>query len=83
MARKFILVVNNLSRFVQYVELDLSAYRGLMPIELISRNHFPLIGDLPYMITLGPIPPTGSPWNNHRRQKSNSLPGRPDPHPSP
>ena len=52
--QEIILVVNNLSRFVQYVELDLSAYRGLMPIELISRNHFPLIGDHPYMITLGP-----------------------------
>ena len=52
--QEIILVLNNLSRFVQYVELDLAAYRGLMPIELISRNHFPLIGDLPYMITLGP-----------------------------
>ncbi len=52
--KEIILVVNNLSRFVQYVELDLAAYRGLMPRELISRNHFPLIGDLPYMITLGP-----------------------------
>ena len=52
--QEIILIVNNLSRFVQYVELDLSAYRGLMPIELISRNNFPLIGELPYMITLGP-----------------------------
>jgi maltose alpha-D-glucosyltransferase / alpha-amylase len=51
---EIILVVNNLSRFVQYVELDLSAYRGLMPVELISRNTFPLIGELPYMVTLGP-----------------------------
>ena len=52
--QEIILIVSNLSRFVQYVELDLSAYRGLMPIELISRNNFPLIGELPYMITLGP-----------------------------
>ncbi len=51
---EIILIVNNLSRFVQYIELDLSAYRGLMPVELISRNNFPLIGELPYMITLGP-----------------------------
>ena len=39
--KEIILVVNNLSRFVQYVELDLAAYRGLMPRELISRNQFP------------------------------------------
>ncbi len=51
---EIILVVNNLSRFVQYIELDLSAYRGLMPVELISRNNFPLIGELPVYDHLGP-----------------------------
>jgi len=49
-----LLVIINLSRFVQYVELDLAAYKGMMPKELISRNPFPSIGDLPYFITLGP-----------------------------
>jgi maltose alpha-D-glucosyltransferase / alpha-amylase len=49
-----LLTIINLSRFVQYVELDLSGYKGMMPKELISRNPFPTIGELPYFITLGP-----------------------------
>ncbi|MDQ4129713.1 MAG: putative maltokinase, partial [Actinomycetota bacterium] len=49
-----VLVVANLSRFVQAVELDLSAYRGLTPVELFGRTPFPPIGDLPYFLTLGP-----------------------------
>ncbi|HEV2171389.1 MAG TPA: putative maltokinase, partial [Candidatus Binatus sp.] len=48
------LVVANLSRFVQYVELDLSRYKGMTPIELFSHSSFPPIGDLPYLLTLGP-----------------------------
>jgi maltose alpha-D-glucosyltransferase/alpha-amylase len=49
-----LLIMMNLSRFVQYVELDLAAYQGMVPTELISRNPFPSIGDLPYFITMGP-----------------------------
>ncbi len=49
-----ILVIANLSRFVQAVELDLSEYRGFSPIEMFGSNEFPSIGDLPYFITLGP-----------------------------
>jgi len=49
-----ILVVANLSRFVQWAELDLSAYRGLVPVELFGRIEFPLIGDDPYRVMLGP-----------------------------
>jgi maltose alpha-D-glucosyltransferase/alpha-amylase len=49
-----ILVIANLSRFVQYVELDLSAFKGRTPIELFSRTEIPPIGDKPYFITLGP-----------------------------
>jgi maltose alpha-D-glucosyltransferase / alpha-amylase len=49
-----ILVVANLSRFVQYVELNLAAFKGLVPIELFGRNAFPPIGDLPYLLTLAP-----------------------------
>ncbi len=49
-----ILVVANLSRFVQYVELDLSRFKGMSPIELFSHSPFPQIGDLPYLLTLGP-----------------------------
>ncbi|MCM8748606.1 maltose alpha-D-glucosyltransferase [Thermomicrobiaceae bacterium CFH 74404] len=49
-----ILVVANLSRFVQCAELDLSAYRGLVPVELFGRTEFPVITDQPYFVTLGP-----------------------------
>ncbi|MFW6123314.1 MAG: putative maltokinase, partial [Thermodesulfobacteriota bacterium] len=49
-----LLIIINLSRFVQYVELDMSSYKGMTPKELISRNPFPSIGELPYFITLGP-----------------------------
>jgi maltose alpha-D-glucosyltransferase/alpha-amylase len=49
-----ILVVANLSRFVQYVELDLSVYEGMVPVEIFGRTEFPPIGALPYLLTLGP-----------------------------
>jgi len=49
-----ILCIVNLSRFVQACELDLSAYKGYRPVELIGETAFPAIGDLPYFITLGP-----------------------------
>jgi maltose alpha-D-glucosyltransferase/alpha-amylase len=49
-----VLIVNNLSRFVQPVEFDLSHYKGYMPVEMIGETPFPLIGDLPYFLTLGP-----------------------------
>ncbi len=47
-----ILCVANLSRSAQAVELDLSQYRGRVPVELISQSPFPPIGELPYMLTL-------------------------------
>lgn len=49
-----ILVVANLSRFVEYVELDLSAFAGEVPVELFSGRPFPRIGELPYLLSLGP-----------------------------
>jgi maltose alpha-D-glucosyltransferase/alpha-amylase len=49
-----VLVVANLSRYPQYVELDLSAFRGQRPVELFGHTTFPAIGDLPYLLTLGP-----------------------------
>ena len=51
---EIILTVANLSRFVQCVQLDLSAFRGTVPVELFGQTEFPPIGDLPYFITLGP-----------------------------
>jgi maltose alpha-D-glucosyltransferase/alpha-amylase len=49
-----VLVVANLSRFVQPVELDLSAFKELVPIELFGRLAFPVISEKPYFLTLGP-----------------------------
>ncbi|MDH7478704.1 MAG: maltose alpha-D-glucosyltransferase [Syntrophomonadaceae bacterium] len=51
---ELILVVANLSRFVQCVELDLSSLQGMVPYELFGRVEFPPIGELPYFITLAP-----------------------------
>jgi maltose alpha-D-glucosyltransferase/alpha-amylase len=48
-----ILVVANLSRSIQFVELDLSRMKGSVPVELFGRTEFPLIGELPYLLTLG------------------------------
>jgi maltose alpha-D-glucosyltransferase/alpha-amylase len=48
-----LLVVANLSRHVQCAELDLSAYRGMVPTEMLGRTKFPAIGDRPYFLTLG------------------------------
>jgi maltose alpha-D-glucosyltransferase/alpha-amylase len=48
-----ILVLANLSRSVQYVELDLSAFRGMVPLELFGGTEFPPIGELPYFLTVG------------------------------
>jgi maltose alpha-D-glucosyltransferase/alpha-amylase len=49
-----ILCVNNLSRFAQFVELDLQEFTGLVPLELWSKQCFPPVGQLPYLLTLGP-----------------------------
>jgi maltose alpha-D-glucosyltransferase / alpha-amylase len=49
-----ILAVNNLSSKAQAVELDLKPYKGSILVEMFGRNIFPRIGDLPYLLTLGP-----------------------------
>jgi maltose alpha-D-glucosyltransferase/alpha-amylase len=49
-----VLVVNNLSSSAQAVELDLKRYKGNILIEMFGRNIFPRIGDLPYLLTMGP-----------------------------
>jgi maltose alpha-D-glucosyltransferase/alpha-amylase len=48
-----ILIVANLSRSVQFVELELTKYKSAIPVELFGRTPFPAIGDLPYLLTLG------------------------------
>ena len=49
-----VLAVNNLSSAAQAVELDLSRCKGNILIEMFGRNLFPRVGDLPYLLTLGP-----------------------------
>lgn len=53
-AQHTILVVANLSRFVQPVELPLAEYEGLRPIELFGKVEFPPIGRAPYFLSMGP-----------------------------
>jgi maltose alpha-D-glucosyltransferase/alpha-amylase len=47
-----IMCVANLARAAQAVELDLSAFEGRVPVELMGRTAFPPIGKLPYLLTL-------------------------------
>ncbi len=48
-----VLCVNNLSSRAQAVELDLGAYSGMYPVEMLGRERFPQIGELPYLLTFG------------------------------
>ncbi len=48
-----ILVVANLSRFPEAVELDLPEFKGYVPVEVFSKNKFPLIKDDCYLFTMG------------------------------
>lgn len=47
-----VLVVVNLSRFSQAVELDLSRWTGCTPVEVFSRNRFPSVRGEAYVLTL-------------------------------
>ncbi|SMH58643.1 maltose alpha-D-glucosyltransferase [Azospirillum agricola] len=49
---EIVLCVANLSRSAQAVELDLKAFKGRIPVELLGRTVFPPVGDLPYLLTL-------------------------------
>ena len=47
------LVIANLSRFPQPLELDLDQYKGYQPVEIFSKNKFPGIKEgTPYFFTL-------------------------------
>jgi maltose alpha-D-glucosyltransferase/alpha-amylase len=48
-----VLIVANLSRSVQPADLNLSAFAGLLPVEMFGRTQFPRIGESPYFLTLG------------------------------
>jgi maltose alpha-D-glucosyltransferase / alpha-amylase len=49
------LCVCNVSRVIQAVELDLSAFAGRIPVDLTGGSTFPPIGQLPYLLTLPPF----------------------------
>jgi maltose alpha-D-glucosyltransferase/alpha-amylase len=49
-----VLVVANLSRYVQCTRLQLERHRATVPVELFGRMRFPEIGDEPYFMSLGP-----------------------------
>jgi maltose alpha-D-glucosyltransferase/alpha-amylase len=47
-----VLCVATLSRAAQAVELDLSRFKGRVPVELSGQSPFPPIGELTYLLTL-------------------------------
>jgi maltose alpha-D-glucosyltransferase / alpha-amylase len=49
-----ILVLANLSRFVQGTQIPLAKFHGMTPVEMFGRNEFPAITDQPYFVSLGP-----------------------------
>ncbi|HEY3755738.1 MAG TPA: maltose alpha-D-glucosyltransferase [Opitutaceae bacterium] len=49
---EIILCVANLSRAAQAVDLELSAFKGRVPVDLFDRTHFPGVTDRGYPLTL-------------------------------
>jgi maltose alpha-D-glucosyltransferase/alpha-amylase len=49
-----VLCVYNLSQVAQPVEMDLSRYQGVRPVEMMGQTEFPKIGKRPYQLALGP-----------------------------
>ncbi|MEQ8718315.1 MAG: maltose alpha-D-glucosyltransferase [Acidimicrobiales bacterium] len=48
------MVVANLSRLSQHVELDLREWINHVPTEVFGQTPFPSVGELPWMVTLAP-----------------------------
>ena len=71
-----ILCVVNVSRSPQAVELDLSEYKGSIPIEMTGGSGFPPVGELPYLLTL---PAYGFYWFQLTTRRQ---PHRPAPQPA-
>ncbi len=68
-----ILVVGNLSRHSQFVELDLSRFAGHQPTEMLGRTDFPTIGTGAYPLSLGPY---GFYWLSFDRGDEEPASGR-------
>lgn len=56
---EIVLCVANMSSAAQAAELELSAYAGTVPVEMLGGSAFPPIGQLNYLLTL---PPYGFYW---------------------
>ena len=56
---EIVLCVANVSSAAQAAELELSAYAGTVPVEMLGGSAFPPIGQLSYLLTL---PPYGFYW---------------------
>jgi maltose alpha-D-glucosyltransferase/alpha-amylase len=52
--RELLLIVANLAASPQPVELDLAAFAGATPVEILGRTRFPTVGTAPYFLSLGP-----------------------------
>ena len=65
-----ILVVANLSRLVQCFELDLSEFKGTVPVELSGATRFPAITERPYFLNVGPF---GFYWFSLEKQKTEAI----------
>ncbi len=48
-----LLVVANLSHYAQPVEIDLSPFEGLVPVEMLGETKFPVVTAKPYRLTFG------------------------------
>jgi maltose alpha-D-glucosyltransferase/alpha-amylase len=51
---EIVLIIANLSRFTQYVEINLASYAGLVPEEMFGHTRFPEIRQTPTPFTIGP-----------------------------
>jgi maltose alpha-D-glucosyltransferase/alpha-amylase len=49
-----VLVVANLSRHAQAVELNLAEFKGHVPVEIFGSTRFPVIGEDGYRLTINP-----------------------------
>jgi maltose alpha-D-glucosyltransferase/alpha-amylase len=59
-----VLCVHSFARTAEPVQLDLARFAGMVPEEMSGPTRFPAIGELPYLLTLGPC---GSFWFRLRR----------------
>ena len=78
---EMVLCVANLSRTVQPVELDLSRFKGMTPVEMLGLTEFPRIGDLPYFLTPARlhvllVPAGARAVADHRARRAGNIQGR-------